>query len=128
MLEVARADGLDIPSLYLDGFPHNNCGGGCVKAGQGHFRLLLAKRPEVFAEWERNEQEIREHLGKDVAILRDRRGGKTAPLTLRELRERAERGGEIDETDFGGCGCATGDPEEDAAVIELGMPGLRAAA
>ncbi len=121
MLALARSDGLEIPSLYLDGFPHNNCGGGCVKAGQGQFLLLLAKRPQVYAQWERGEQEIREYLGKDVAILRDRRGGTTAPLTLRSLRERSERGAEVDEQDFGGCACATGDLAEDAAV-EAALP------
>ncbi len=58
---------------------------------------------------EGREQELREHLGKDVAILRDRRGGKLKPLTLRAFRERLERNsGAFDRHDWGGCGCFSG--------------------
>ena len=107
--------GIELPALTREGFPHNNCGGGCVKAGQGHFKLLLEKRPETFAEWERKESELREVLG-DVAILRDRRGGTTKPLPLTVLRQRIEGGGEVDSHDVGGCACAVGDPEQDEAL------------
>jgi hypothetical protein len=85
------------------GFPHNNCGGGCVKAGVGHFAMLLDRLPEVYADWERHEDELRDQLG-DVSILRDRSGGATRPLTLREVRER--RGDmPLDLWDVGGCSC-----------------------
>ncbi len=101
----AIAEGLTIPRLYRLGFVHNNCGGGCVKAGQGHFAHLLQTLPDVYAEWERNEQLLRDQLG-DVAILRDRRGGSTKPYTLRALREEVEAGScQIDLLDIGGCGC-----------------------
>lgn len=103
-LDELREAGIEPPRLYELGFPHNNCGGGCVKAGQGHFGLLLEKLPEVYAEWEANEESLREELG-DVAILRDRRGGTTKPLTLRALRERIQGGRYYDRDDFGGCGC-----------------------
>lgn len=99
------------PRLSLLGFPHNNCGGGCVKAGQAHFRHLLQTLPEVYAEWENNEQEMREFLDKDVAILRDRSGGTTTPLTLRELRGRETS--QLDLNDWGGCGCFAVDEESD---------------
>jgi hypothetical protein len=129
MIAAAEADGLPVPSLYRDGFPHNNCGGGCVKAGQGQFRMLLARRPATYAEWEAGEQRVRDHLQKDVAILRDRRSGRTRPMTLREFRERIQAGMLwVDELDIGGCGCATGDQDEDARVaVALGMPQIRAA-
>ena len=38
------------PRLYDLGFVHNNCMGRCVKAGQGHFRNLKEKMPDVFQE------------------------------------------------------------------------------
>lgn len=38
LLEMARACGLPPPRLYELGFPHNNCGGFCVKAGQAKLR------------------------------------------------------------------------------------------
>jgi hypothetical protein len=111
MLGMAREAGLPIPRLYEFGFAHNNCGGFCVKAGQAHFRLLLEKLPEVYAFHEGKEQEIREFLDKDVAILRDRRGGKSRPMTLREFRERIQGGEACDPHEWGGCGCMVDEPE-----------------
>lgn len=35
--------------LYDFGFSHNNCNGRCVKAGQGHYKRLKEKMPDVFA-------------------------------------------------------------------------------
>lgn len=111
MLRVLEEDyGIQPPMLYRKGFSHNNCGGGCVKAGQGHFAHLYRALPEVYAEWEANEQALRDELG-DVAILRDRTGGDTTPLTLKDLRQRIEASMPIDLWDVGGCGCF----EDDAA-------------
>jgi hypothetical protein len=69
--------------------------------------LLLEQRPCTFAEHEREEEELRKHLGKDVAILRDRQGGETKPMTLREFRRRIEEGrtDQLDMMEWGGCGC-----------------------
>lgn len=101
-----RAKGIEPPRLYRLGFAHANCGGFCVRAGHGHFKRLLETFPERYAYHERKEQELREYLGKDVAILRDRTGGKVRPLTLQEFRERAQsQPSLIDDTDIGGCGC-----------------------
>lgn len=103
LAELAAA-GIAPPRLYGLGFPHNNCGGFCVKAGQAHFRLLLEKLPDLYAYHEGREEELRQYLGKDVAILRDRTGGRTRPMTLREFRERQD----YDKDEWGGCGCLTG--------------------
>ena len=106
--DMAEAEGIDRQRLYRMGFPHANCGGFCIKAGQGHFKILLDTMPKRFAYHESREQELREHLGRDdIAILRDRAGGDTTPLTLREFRERIEAGGQCDLFDLGGCGCFT---------------------
>lgn len=80
--------------------------GNCIKSGQAQFRLLLETRPELYAWHEQKEQELREYLGKDVAILRDRRGGTTKPMTLKAFRERIQGGDCHDRHDWGGCGCA----------------------
>lgn len=111
ILDVMRGLDIEPPRLYAMGFPHNNCGGFCVKGGQGAFKLLLEKMPERYAYHEQKEREFREKHGKDVAILRDRRGGTTKPLTLEALRNRVEGGGEVDEFDLGGCACFTPDAE-----------------
>jgi NOL1/NOP2/fmu family ribosome biogenesis protein len=105
--------GIEVPLLNRQGFAHNNCGGGCVKAGQGQFKQLLELRPDTFAEWEQGEAVVREQLG-NVAILRDRRGGKTKPLPLSVLRANVQ---DVDEFDFGGCACAVGSLEDDAATL-----------
>ena len=108
LLAWADKRGLPRQRLYEMGMPHANCGGGCVKAGQGHFAKLLKQFPSRFNEWETNEQDVRQHLGKDVSILRDRTGGTTTPLTLTDLRLRIEskQVDQLDLFDFGGCGCA----------------------
>lgn len=113
MLALLAAEGIAPPRLYAMGFAHNNCGGGCVKAGIGHFAHLYRTLPLVFATWEAEEAKLREQLG-DVAILRDRTGGTTRPLPLSALRFRLEAGGEVDRHEIGGLGCFS-DVEEAAA-------------
>lgn len=105
MIQALLDRGIAPPALYEEGFPHNNCGGFCVKMGIKQARHLLLKRPETYAYHEYMEQRFRDFIGKDVAVLRDRRGGKVRPLTLKELRESTEKG-EWLPGDWGGCGCA----------------------
>jgi hypothetical protein len=104
----ARAAGLPDPRLYRLGFAHNNCGGACVKGGVGQWARLLEVFPDRYARHEAFEQRMRDKLGKDVSILRDRTGGDTKPLTLAALRQRIEEQPEqLDLFDEGGCGCFT---------------------
>lgn len=72
--------GIKIPMMYNLGFTHNNCSGGCVRAGKKQWKLLLDTMPEVYAERERVEEEFREFIGKDVHFLKDE--------TLKHYRER----------------------------------------
>ena len=105
-LAAAKAEGLVTPRLYDLGFFHNNCGGGCVRAGQGQFKKLLEVMPERFKVWENKEQELREHLGQDVSILTEVVKGVKRPLTLIELRTRHQNQPSlIDDYDIGGCAC-----------------------
>lgn len=106
ILDAMKAARICPPRLYTLGFPHNNCGGFCVKAGQAHFRLLLETMPERYAEHEAQEEAFRAFVGKDVTVMRDRADGETRPLTMREFRERLQRQpGLFDKHDWGGCGC-----------------------
>lgn len=106
MLKELDKAGIERPALYREGFAHNNCGGGCVRAGAGQFAHLYRRRPTVFAEWEQGEREMRRYLDADVSILRDRRDGTTSPLTLQAVRERLERQPMLfDNEEWGGCGC-----------------------
>lgn len=105
LIKWAQNEGLKTPRLYDLGFSHNNCGGGCVRAGQGQFKKLLEVMPERFEMWERKEQETIAHIGKDVSILTEMVAGVKKPLPLIELRRRVEAKQEVDELDIGGCGC-----------------------
>lgn len=105
-LAVLKRCGIEAPRLYAMGFPHNNCGGFCVKAGQAQFALLYHTMPERYTYHERQEEAMRAQLG-DVSILRDRRGGTTRSLTLRRFREDYLHGTlPVDDEEWGGCGCA----------------------
>jgi len=106
MLSGLEALGIKPPRLYSLGFPHNNCGGFCVKAGISQFVHLLITLPERYRWHEEQEEKARAIIGGDFSILRDRRGGKTKPLTLRTLRLRHEAGEKLPQFEWGGCGCA----------------------
>ena len=82
--EFLKTANIQEPLLYRLGFLHNNCSGGCVRAGKKHWKLLYEKLPEVYAERERVEREIREYLGKDIMFFKDE--------TLEDFRGRIERG------------------------------------
>lgn len=109
MLAWATDLGLTPPRLYEMGFPHNNCGGFCIKQGHAAFVHLLKVLPDRYAYHEQKERDFRERTGKNVAILRSRKNDETIPLTLEELRLDAELGGDQQEFDWGGCGCMVDD-------------------
>jgi len=112
MLEELKSIGIAPPRLYSFGFPHNNCGGFCVKAGISHFVHLHDVLPKVFATHEQEELFTQQWLRErgvsnwQYTILLDRRGGKTKPLLLRDLRLRIEAGEKFPRDEWGGCGCA----------------------
>lgn len=118
LVAEVRARGIEPPRLYALGMPHANCGGFCVRAGQAQFERLLRTMPERYAYHEARELDLREYLGTDATILRDRRGGDVRPLTLQAFRERiesAEAGqydlfSAFDADEWGGCGCFTTEP------------------
>lgn len=105
LLEACRKWGVEPPRMYAENYPHANCQGFCVRAGQAQFRQLLRVNRDGYLFHEEQEQKLREYLTKDVAILRDHAAGGV-PLTLRTFRERVELQPSLfDEDDWGGCGC-----------------------
>lgn len=78
-----RRINVEEPLLYRLGFTHNNCSGGCVRAGKKQWKLLYEKLPEVYAERERVEEDLRAYLEKDIHFLKDE--------TLKDFRGRIER-------------------------------------
>lgn len=106
--------GIVLPLLTRLGLAHNNCGGECSKAGQGHYAHLLRVLPDRYAHAEQEEEGFRAWIGRDVAMMAEVVNGEKRPLTLRTLRERIQAGRQIDMFDFGGCGCFEGDEREAA--------------
>lgn len=111
ILDYLRDRGIEPPRLYEMGFSHANCGGACVRGGHAQWALLWEHLPDRYLEWEDEEEATRQFLDKDIAILRDRRGGKVKPLTLRQFREERLPGGDFERDDWGACGCFMEDEE-----------------
>jgi 3'-phosphoadenosine 5'-phosphosulfate sulfotransferase (PAPS reductase)/FAD synthetase len=109
-------EGIRRPALYDMGFAHANCGGGCVKAGIKQFtRRSLSTATGTSTGGRRVRSASAAALGRDdIAILRDRRGGTTTPLALRELRRRVEADPSAfaDSDDESGCGVCFLEPQD----------------
>tara|TARA_R110000803_G_scaffold18124_3_gene48651 strand:- start:126 stop:896 length:771 start_codon:yes stop_codon:yes gene_type:complete len=105
-LAWAKSEGIMPPRLYEMGFPHANCGGFCIKAGQANFKLLLKNFPERYAEAEEWELGMQDYLECENTILRTTVNNERVNLSLKQLREKIESEEPIDEFDFGGCACA----------------------
>lgn len=90
--QVVRDDwGIEPPRMYGMGYTHANCGGCCVKQGQGDWLRTLINFPERYKQAEEWEQQMRAHpKRKDYALLRKQRNGESGLITLRELREEYE--------------------------------------
>jgi 3'-phosphoadenosine 5'-phosphosulfate sulfotransferase (PAPS reductase)/FAD synthetase len=113
----AESCGLRIPRLYGMGFSHNNCGGFCIKAGEGHFHRLLSTLPEVYAHHEAQEDAFnasRPGKRRQTVLAPERMiDGKRrrVPMSLREFREAVPVDHQINLFDVGGCGCFLDEPE-----------------
>jgi hypothetical protein len=106
ILDLFRERGIEPPGLYSQGFQHANCGGACVRGGQAQWELLLRVNPDRYRDWEAEEEQTRQELGKDVSILREKRHGTTRPLPLAKFRRRIESQPALfDADDWGACGC-----------------------
>lgn len=104
--------GIELPRLYKLGFPHNNCGGFCVKAGLGQFKMLWEKMPLRYLENEKKEQDLYARKPNLRPFLRKRIKGVDYYMTMQEYRTAylmPWSTGKLDiddEIDLGGCGCA----------------------
>lgn len=106
LIDQWRDYGIEPPRLYAQGFHHANCGGACVRGGQAQWALLLRVNRERYLEWEAEEETTRDLLQKDVTILKDRTGGFSRPLSLREFRQRLDLQPSLfDSSEWGACAC-----------------------
>ncbi len=100
--------GIKPPRLYEMGFPHNNCGGRCVRQGMKEWIRLWKTMPKRFQEVSNWEQLQKEKGGPRAtrSILKDRRGGETKAITLERIKDREDKGQiEMFPGDNFGCFC-----------------------
>lgn len=110
-----REQGIAPPRQYAKGYTHNNCGGFCCKAGQGHYANRLRVDPERFTYDEAMEAKLIAFLPGAESIMTTRAGGEgKLPLTLSDFRARLDgiSQGQLDLDEWGGCGCFVDDPAE----------------
>lgn len=81
--------GIEPPRMYGLGYTHANCGGRCIKQGQGDWLRTLANFPDRFKFCEEWEQYMRKEFPKSAnyAILKVVRNGEVLPYPLKNLRE-----------------------------------------
>lgn len=97
--------GLDRPRLYDYGFSHNNCGGFCVRAGQGQMRLLYRMMPERYRWHEDQMEAVMRDVPKARPFLRQTTNRGLEYITLREWRQQMESQPDLELEPTGGCGC-----------------------
>lgn len=91
VFQTVKSWGIEIPRLYKMGFPHNNCGGRCVRQGISEWQRLRVHFPERFAnvrDWEAAQQAIGD-ARSGYAICRDQSNGEVKPLSLADIEKNA---------------------------------------
>lgn len=106
LIQMIDDEELDLPRMYEQMFSHNNCSGGCVKAGQGHWINMLNNRPQDYAYFEfRQRKMVEENPNLNHPFLRVTINKQLHYMTLEEFRKHTTMGGQYDLFDIGGCGC-----------------------
>lgn len=88
--EVVRSWGIAPPRAYSFGFPHNNCGGRCIRQGISEWKRLWIVWPDRFVQMRDWEQAQRAKGGAraDATICEVQIKGEKQHITLAELEQR----------------------------------------
>lgn len=105
ILDILDGFNIDPPRLYDMGFPHNNCGGFCIKTGQKQMKLLFEKLPDRYAHHEEQQEQLFRIIGKEHGFIRMTVDGELKYLTLKQFREFMQSNGQVDMFNESGCGC-----------------------
>jgi 3'-phosphoadenosine 5'-phosphosulfate sulfotransferase (PAPS reductase)/FAD synthetase len=105
ILDILERNHIAPPRLYAMGFPHNNCGGFCVKTGQKQMKLLLDKLPEVYDYHEQAQEKLFRDIDSRHGFIRKTIAGNLQYLSLREFRELTQSGEPVDQYQEDGCNC-----------------------
>ncbi len=82
--KVLKKYGIRQPVLYDYGFSHNNCNGRCVKAGQGHYKLLKDRMPDVFDKIMEQEYHIKMYVSAYRYIIKGNDPKDKDPIPLED--------------------------------------------
>lgn len=105
LTELALAS-IELPKLYKMGFSHNNCGGGCVKAGQGQWAMLYKAMPDRYLEFESEQEKLMNDIPTARPFLRMTIEKNLEYLSLKHYRENyLDKSKQVDMLEIGGCGC-----------------------
>jgi 3'-phosphoadenosine 5'-phosphosulfate sulfotransferase (PAPS reductase)/FAD synthetase len=105
VFKYMKENNIQTPLLYKLGFSHNNCGARCMKAGQGHWAIVLKELPIRFNEMKEFELSMREKIG-DYSYLKKTTNNVKHTYTLEQLEKTIKNKPEqIDLFARGGCGC-----------------------
>jgi hypothetical protein len=85
-VDVIKSWGIKPPRAYILGFPHNNCGGRCIRQGASEWRRLSIVWPDRFAQMRDWEQTQRAKGGARANATICRIGGEN--ITLAELEQK----------------------------------------
>jgi hypothetical protein len=110
MMDWLNSTGLELPSAYLNGYTHNNCGGVCVLAGQTQYAMLYRDDfgRYMYAVWQ--EMRLQTLRGIDATILKITRDDVGRGISLFDFIALIE-GDEVNLRDMGkGCSCFTALP------------------
>jgi len=106
---IIKKYNIKLPRLYDYGFPHNNCGGFCCKAGLSQFKTLLEVFPERYNYHMEQEELTFKSIGPTarpfLSIMKDNIKYYIRLSTFKYLIENSLI--KVDSYDYGGCGCFT---------------------
>lgn len=106
MIAELKKNNIELPRLYKMGFAHNNCGGGCVKAGQAQWAALLKEMPDRYKYFEDRQNKMMAEIPTARPFLRKTENGELKYLTLTRFKEMVrQEPQQVDAFDWGGCGC-----------------------
>ena len=105
LLSELERIGLRPPTVYEDGFVHNNClgAGGCILSGLGQFAAVKRLKPKEFDYARDRSEAFFEKTG--FSVLRDQRGGEVKPYTLAQLEADVEAGRDFGQDWQSNCNC-----------------------
>ena len=106
VLNALKMSNIELPKLYKMGFSHNNCSGGCVKAGQGQWAMLYKAMPDKYLEFEKEQEDLMRDLPTAKPFLRMTVEKVLNYISLKDYRKQyLEKNAQVDMFDVGGCGC-----------------------